>query len=354
MNARVALPVLLVLSPVAVADEPAAPPDRLRGAITRAIGPLERSLLEYPRHRDCFSCHNQAMPALALTLARDRGFPVRDDGLEAALDVTLTDLESALEDYRKGRGQGGGATRAGYALLTLELLAHPPDETTAAVSGFLLAFNADRDHWRTSSDRPPSEASPFTTTYVALRALRAFPDPDPGSIARLRERSEAARSWLLKTPPRDTEDRVFRLLALGLLAADPAALTSAADDLLSHQNADGGWSQIAGRPSDAYATGSALVALHRAGSIPTDHPAFRRGLAFLLSDQLDDGTWHVRSRSKPFQTYFESGFPHGPDQFLSAAASSWATAALVLACPPAATSHRDIRTESAVADSPAP
>jgi hypothetical protein len=50
---------------------------------------------------------------------------------------------------------------------------------------------------------------------------------------------------------------------------------------------------------------------------------------------VPDGTWLVKSRSHPFQTYFESGFPHGPDQFISVAASGWATAALVLACPKA-------------------
>ena len=49
--------------------------------------------------------------------------------------------------------------------------------------------------------------------------------------------------------------------------------------------------------------------------------------------QRPDGSWHVRSRSKPFQTYFESGFPHGKDQFISMAATGWATTALALACP---------------------
>src|SRR5262249_38228154 len=86
--------------------------------------------------------------------------------------------------------------------------------------------------------------------------------------------------------------------------------------------------------SDAYATGSVLVALHLAGGVATDFPAYRRGLAFLIRTQRDDGSWLVRSRSHPFQTYFESGFPHGPDQFISAAGSGWAVAALALACPP--------------------
>ena len=41
----------------------------------------------------------------------------------------------------------------------------------------------------------------------------------------------------------------------------------------------------------------------------------------------------MKSRSKPFQPYYESGFPHGKDQFISISASGWATAALALACP---------------------
>ena len=86
--------------------------------------------------------------------------------------------------------------------------------------------------------------------------------------------------------------------------------------------------------SDAYATGTALVALHQAAGLAAGDPVYRRGVKYLLATQLGDGTWHVRSRSKPFQTYFESGFPYGKDQFISLAASSWATTALALALPP--------------------
>jgi hypothetical protein len=85
--------------------------------------------------------------------------------------------------------------------------------------------------------------------------------------------------------------------------------------------------------SDAYATGTALVALHEAGGLATTDPAYRKGVKYLLAAQLPDGTWHVRSRSRPFQTYFESGFPHGKDQFISLAASGWAATALALALP---------------------
>jgi hypothetical protein len=50
-----------------------------------------------------------------------------------------------------------------------------------------------------------------------------------------------------------------------------------------------------------------------------------------LDTQLADGSWFVKTRSHPTQIYFESGFPHGVHQYISAAATNWATQALVLA-----------------------
>jgi len=96
------------------------------------------------------------------------------------------------------------------------------------------------------------------------------------------------------------------------------------------QDADGGWAQKRGMKPDAYATGSVLVALHEAGGLSCQHSAWLRGLGYLLRTQEPDGSWHVVSRAKPLQEYFESGFPHGKDQFISAFATGWATEALLM------------------------
>ena len=86
--------------------------------------------------------------------------------------------------------------------------------------------------------------------------------------------------------------------------------------------------------SDAWATGQTLVALRMAGGLPTTHPAYRRGIEMLLKSQFDDGSWYVQARSWPFQAYFESKFPFGRDQWISAPATAWAVMALVLAVDP--------------------
>src|SRR3954464_10920244 len=85
--------------------------------------------------------------------------------------------------------------------------------------------------------------------------------------------------------------------------------------------------------SDAYATGQALTALIEAGQIKPGDDAYNRGAAFLLRTQRPDGSWLVRTRSFPFQPYKESGFPHGKDQWISAAGTSWAVWALSLGQP---------------------
>ena len=105
----------------AVAGPAHSRPETIRAAVVKALPLLVKaSAVEYPKHRDCFSCHNQAVPAVALALARQRGFVVDAQTLRAIAEHTEADLNGAIDDYRKGKGQPGGVIRAGYALWTLE------------------------------------------------------------------------------------------------------------------------------------------------------------------------------------------------------------------------------------------
>jgi hypothetical protein len=166
---------------------------------------------------------------------------------------------------------------------------------------------------------------------LAIRGLRSF--GKPAQKDQIEERINAARDWLGRHPAKDTEDHVFRLMALRASKASEESIAAEVDRLRRAQRDDGGWAQIESGESDAYATGSVLVALTQGGGVSTADSVYRRGLTFLIESQKDDGTWYVKSRSKPFQSYFESGFPHGKDQFISIAATGWATAALLLAIP---------------------
>lgn len=335
---------LLVLAVVALLNCTAGAQDRLRSAIERAIPLLERASAGSADQRECFTCHNQGLPILALSEARRRGFEVDDENYRRQLDHTYGHLERNRDRYADGTGTGGKADTAGYALWSLSAGGRTADETTEAVAEFLLQWQSDDDHWSCSSDRPPSESSDFTTTFLSLRGLSAY--ATDAQRDRTAVRTKSAGQWLVAAAAEDNEDRVFRLRALDLVEAGAEAIEAAVNDLLSRQREDGAWSQLDNSDGDAYATATALTALLETRSIRAGDNAYKRGLRFLLDAQLDDGSWHVASRSDPFQTYYESGFPHGDDQFISTAASAWATLALLAACPVVETSEPEALPEN--------
>lgn len=310
------------------AEDTACAPETISAAIEKAIPLLEKGTAGSANQRKCFTCHNQALPVLALVEARQRGFSIDNDNLQKQLQHTVEHLNRGRKDYLEGRGQGGKVLTAGYALWSLDAGGWKSDDTTAAVTEFLTGYQKESIHWKNTGNRPPSSGGDFTNTYVALRGLAAFGTESQKS--EIDARTESVIKWLLTESPRDTEDRVFRLRAFTHIDADKGTVQKAIAELVEGQRNNGGWAQRADMKSDAYATGTVLVALRRIGELSSDHPAVKRGVQYLVETQLDDGSWHVVSRAKPFQKYFESGFPHGKDQFISIAASSWTTMALLL------------------------
>src|SRR5262245_52569090 len=59
--------------------------DELRAAVTRALPLLQKAAVGHRENRTCFACHNQGIPILALTPARDRGFDIDAEELQKQL-----------------------------------------------------------------------------------------------------------------------------------------------------------------------------------------------------------------------------------------------------------------------------
>ncbi|MCA9128733.1 MAG: terpene cyclase/mutase family protein [Planctomycetales bacterium] len=310
----------------------AAEPDasRIRLAVERSLSLLERTSATTAEMRTCFTCHGQAHPVFAMVEAKRRGIHINPENLERQVEHTYSHLSRGKDQYEAGKGQGGQVDTAGYALWTLEDGDRDPDEVTDAVVDYLLKKQDSMGNWARTSNRPPTEASSFTSTYLALRALSAFGRET--HQARIEDASSRAGQWLAGSSPLDTEDSVFQLLSFDYVNVQHDVPVEAIEALIQQQRSDGGWAQLASMESDAYATATVLYALHRSG-IPTGDDAWTRGLKYLLETQQQDGSWHVATRSKPFQKYFESGFPHGADQFISTSATAWATLALLFALP---------------------
>jgi hypothetical protein len=202
-------------------------------------------------------------------------------------------------------------------------------DATDAAARYLKNRQFPDGHWPRAGHRPPLGSTDIQVTAMALRALQAFAVPT--QRADYERAVSRAATWLRKAEPETTADQAFRLLGLAWAGGHDDVIRDAARALLELQRPDGSFSQLPSLDSDAFATGQAVVALHQSGALSVKDPAYRRGVEFLLARQLADGSWYVKSRSIPFQPYFESDFPHGQDQWISAAATNWATLALTAA-----------------------
>ena len=305
----------------------------ISAAVTRSLTLLQASGRTWIERSGCVSCHHQALPAVSVALARARGFKVDEEAARQRVQSTLARFAPAREDLFQnplGIGiVGGGALGAGYALLGLAAADVPPNATTDAMVHFVIARQlADGRFHSPDPGRMPLEGSDVTATALGIRSLQQFA---PGGLKdEVAKRIHRARNWLLSIQPRGIEEKSYQLQGLDWTGADTGEIARRVAALMAEQRSDGGWAQLPTLSSDAYATGQALVALHQVGRISTTSIAYRNAIKFLLKTQFDDGSWLVISRARGTQPYFESGFPHGTNQFISAAGTAWATSALLL------------------------
>jgi squalene cyclase len=208
---------------------------------------------------------------------------------------------------------------------------HPLDTVTATMVHWLIARQMPDGRWLGNGvNRPPSEYSTISHTAVAAGGLMSY--SLPGRKNEISDSLRRARQWLLAAEPKSAEERGMRLMGLVWTDASRDRVAAAIKEIRDRQEGSGGWSQFGRTQPDAYATGLSLYALHVAGMPPTDR-VYRKGVAFLLGTQYQDGVWLVKTHSFPVQRYFESGFPFGRHQWISAAGTSWATLAIAQTLP---------------------
>jgi ankyrin repeat protein len=306
---------------------PDAAPLPLRPSLDRGVALLERSSNTFFTNGACGACHSQNITDIAVAAARKARIRVNDPAAaQRAAGASAAFAATATRFYE--RFDGPALDILLYTLAGFAAAGHPADRATDALV-FNVAAQQQRDgRWLGGGiPRPPIEDGDFTRTALAIRGLKAY--APPGRAAEMADRTRRAAAWLFAAKPLTTEDRSFRLLGLTWGGADDKARGEAARALIAAQRPDGGWSQRDEMASDAYATGLALFALQESGSAPTAS-VVARATSFLLSTQRADGSWYVRSRSAKFQPYFDGGFPYEHDQWISAMATGWATAALAL------------------------
>ena len=304
-----------------------------RLAVGRSVALLLKSSPPMFEKRRCFTCHHNTLPAEAAALARRKGIEVDEALVRKNQEDILAVLRPAAGPAMQAQSviPGGMALTLGYGLMALAAEQYAPDKMTASMIHWALATQMPDGSWLGNGvNRPPMESSTVSHTAIAVRGLTLY--PIPGRKPEIDRALERAQGWLRAAEVHTAEDRAMRLMGLIWTKASDAAVRAGTEDIRRAQAASGGWSQLPQLDPDAYATGLSLLALHEAGMPVTDE-TYRKGIAFLLKTQYPDGSWLVRTRAFPVQPYFESGFPFGQHQWISAAGTAWAARAIALTLP---------------------
>ena len=175
MRLTAALFVLATLGSAGYAEDL---PARIRASIERGLPLVQNAARRYPENRECFSCHHQTLPMLAMRTAREAGFEIDRELLDAQLAFTSESLQTRIEPLKEGKNIGGRAMTVSYALWTWQIAEGQSDEVTAAMVTYLLKAQESNGSWRPPSNRPPLEESSVTCTVLSAWMLDYYAPPD--------------------------------------------------------------------------------------------------------------------------------------------------------------------------------
>ena len=161
---RVICSLLIVLGIAATlsAADVAPGADEIRTAVVKALPLLEKgaagSMAERPQ---CFTCHNQGLPLLALTTARASGFKIDGEHVETQAQFIADFLTNNREKLLADKGTGGEVATAGQALWALETTQWKPDAATTAVGRVSAAVRERRPPVAHDQRSAPYGKQPF-------------------------------------------------------------------------------------------------------------------------------------------------------------------------------------------------
>ena len=298
----------------------------------RAIAFLSGEVPRWSVENNCFSCHNNGDAARALYTAVGLGYAVEAEALRdttawlqnpAAWDDNALGLEFA--DTTLARIQFAGA------LVDAMLADQIGDPAPLADAVALIAADqTDDGSWQL--DTSGSVGSPATygkalATWAALRVLRQAERVDVAGLAPVIARAD---QWVRGVGVQTVVDAAAVVLALGG-TDDTAAVAQrqrCLELIMAGRAPSGGWGAYLTSAVEPFDTALVVLALQPllgrpelaapAIDISTLREVVAGGRAFLLQEQLGDGSWVETTRPAGQQSYA---------QYIST--TGWATLALL-------------------------
>jgi hypothetical protein len=285
----------------------------------RALAYLAREVPAWSLDNKCYSCHNNGDAARALYAAHRLGHKLPE---KALADTTRWIADPVRWDDNGGdpKFSDKRLARLQFALTLLEAgeagLVKDPNPLRDAAA--LVAAGQHTDgSWPVGADGALGSPATHGTTLATAEASRLLRRAD----ARKYEQSlTKADAWLRHKQVKTVLDAAAVLLALE--KADDAAAAAQRKECLAlvrkGESREGGWGPYVNSAPEVFDT--ALVVLALAREPPTDEVRAwqKRGRAYLIAAQREDGSWPETTR------------PSGADSYAQRLSTTgWATQALL-------------------------
>jgi hypothetical protein len=317
--------VLLIASTLVVAGGPGtvdgesggSPADDATLAERRAVAFLSREVAQWSKENHCFSCHNNGDAARALLAARRKGLAVPEQALRDTVDFLghperwdRNGVDAAFSDKKLARIQFAHALAASVstgALKDREPLLH--------AAGKLRDDQTADGSWKVDDNALVGSPATYGTALATAAARVALA---AAGADEFRPAIDRADRWLMARPIQNVLDASAILYALEMRPGREKHLADCLEMLRRSQAPDGGWGPFLNAPPESFDTAIALIGLSRWPDRETTLPMIRRGRAYLIQGQVEDGSWPETTRPSGSESYA---------QRLSTA--GWATLALL-------------------------
>jgi len=284
----------------------------------RAVAFLGSEVARWNRDNQCFSCHNDGDAARALFSGTKTPFAPKLADIRATIDFLgdpdrweRNGVDAAFSDKRLARLQFASALAEAHAA------GQVAEKSTLIEAAARLAGDQSPDGtWPIDEVAPvgsPATYGPSVATAMAVTTLRR------ADRVRFREPIARATTWVRDRPVRNVHEAFSVLIILAdEEGPDRARIDEAIGLLKTAQNDDGGWGPFPRSPSEPFDSALALIVLAEFGNREGVDGFRRRGRAFLIATQQDDGGWPGTTR------------PAGGDSYAQrVSTSAWATMGLL-------------------------
>src|SRR5437868_8002559 len=158
-------------APYLLAEEAA---DPVGVAVGKSLPLLQKIGPTFWAGAGCISCHNNTLPDMAVSIARERGFPVNEVAVQRAQKLTFDFLGARRERLLEGLPPGGGQNTMSSLLFTMSIEHVPADETMEASARYMKVLQADDGSWPVLNHRPPLVSSTIGITAMTVKGLETY------------------------------------------------------------------------------------------------------------------------------------------------------------------------------------